>query len=646
MKLRRVGIENVRSFLERQDLELPGDISILIGPNGGGKTNLLDTAVLALRSFLLKSWMRRPSPTADTQDRYDWVNNDAVSPSLLEKHSAGTSLPQTIELDLELTKSDVESITRAKTEALQLQERARVRYSNFPGGAAGWSTEGLEPGKVFSYRIVNGTLQGVTTPGADTFRSYLETYEVNSRVREEYEQRPLSMPMISLPVNRSAGNVSASVSLADFNEYDIKRTVDAASSRASGSITTLAIGRLASRYRELLERDDGRARQGFRDDFGIRDFTGMLKSLGYEWDLQCTNPLKNQYDVSLSKQGTSFRVGAASSGERELLVYLFAIYALNVRDALIVVDEPELHLHPRWQQTLLGMFERLSRDTGNQFLMATHSPVFVSPSSIQYVSRVYAENQRSRIIRLGESQLPDRKHLFSVVNSQNNERIFFADLVVLVEGISDRIFFEALLRHFKVGDGSGRICEVVSVGGKSLFSQYEMLLKACHVPHVLVADLDYVREVGTPDLRALFAASGQAVKEKVIDDPTSIDGASLLARMDEAIASGSIGDLKELWDYVKSRQTRLRVDLTEEEKVALSSFIRDQRKKGRFILSKGPLEAYLPNGFKGKDLEKLIRLITEPNLWDRLPHGERGELQEICQDVAALIAGGERPAPA
>lgn len=640
MKLRRVGIENVRSFLDRQELQLPGDISIIIGPNGGGKTNLLDTAVLALRLFLLKSWMPRHNPTADWQDRYDWINNDALSAGLLERHSEGATLTQTIELDLEVTKPDVENIARAKAEAIDLEERSKSRYTSFPAqGAASWSLDGLEPGKVFSFRIVNGSLQSGESAGADIFRSYLETYEVNSRVREEYEQRPLSMPMISLPVNRSASNVAASISLAEFNEYDHKRTVDAASSRASGSITSLAIGRLASRYRELIERDDGRARAEFRDDAAIKSFTATLKALGYDWDLKCTNPLKNQYDMLLRKQGTSFRVGAASSGERELLVYLFAIYALNVRDALIVVDEPELHLHPRWQQTLLGMFERLSRDTGNQFIMATHSPVFVSPSSIQYVSRVYAENQRSRVVRLGENQLPERKHLFSIVNSQNNERVFFADLVVLVEGISDRIFFEALLRHFKVGDGSGKVYEVVSVGGKTLFSQYEKLLAACHVPYVLIADLDYVQEVGTPELKNLFTVSGQSLKQKVVDDSTSIDGASLLARMDEAVNTGSVEDLKPLWEYVKARHTRLRIDLEEAEKAALNIFLANQRKERRFILSKGALEAYLPIGCRGKNLEKLIRVLSEANFWDQLPGEGKPELEELASGVGAVLPG-------
>ena len=43
MLIRRIVIENVRSFLNRREMLFDGPISIIIGPNGGGKTNLLDT---------------------------------------------------------------------------------------------------------------------------------------------------------------------------------------------------------------------------------------------------------------------------------------------------------------------------------------------------------------------------------------------------------------------------------------------------------------------------------------------------------------------------------------------------------------------------------------------------------------------------
>src|SRR5690606_18753791 len=107
--------------------------------------------------------------------------------------------------------------------------------------------------------------------------------------------------------------------------------------------------------------------------------------------------------------------------------------------------------------------------TGNQFLMATHSPTFISPNSVQYVSRVYSENQKSRIVRLNSSALPRAKHQFEAINSQNNERIFFADLVVLVEGPSDRMVVERLLNNREASaGGGGATVEVVAVHGKMM----------------------------------------------------------------------------------------------------------------------------------------------------------------------------------
>jgi putative ATP-dependent endonuclease of OLD family len=55
MLVRKVAIENVRSFLDRAELMLDGPITIVIGPNGGGKTNLLDTVVIMLRRYLFAS---------------------------------------------------------------------------------------------------------------------------------------------------------------------------------------------------------------------------------------------------------------------------------------------------------------------------------------------------------------------------------------------------------------------------------------------------------------------------------------------------------------------------------------------------------------------------------------------------------------
>jgi len=345
--------------------------------------------------------------------------------------------------------------------------------------------------------------------------------------------------------------------------------------------------------------------------------------------------MANQYEMRLGKQGSTFRIGDASSGEKELLIYLLAIYALNVRDALILVDEPELHLHPKWQRTLLSLFERLADETGNQFVMATHSPTFVSPTTVQYVSRVYAQAQESRVVRIGEGALPELKHLFGIINSQNNERVFFADVVVLVEGISDRLFFEALCRHFKVGETPAKIYEVVSVGGKTLFDPYLKLLAACRIPAVVVADLDYVRELGDENIKTLFKVAEKTIKTDVLENSASIDGRTLVQRLEEAIGGGDLCALRRHWDYIKSRRTRLRDDLTSDEEKLLDGFVAAQRKQHRFVLRSGALEAYLPEGSKNKDLEKVIALTAAADFWAQLPVERTTELEEIMRRIAS-----------
>lgn len=47
-------------------------------------------------------------------------------------------------------------------------------------------------------------------------------------------------------------------------------------------------------------------------------------------------------------------------------------------DALILIDEPEISLHPTWQEKLADFFWDCHKDGGNEFVFATHSPTFVS----------------------------------------------------------------------------------------------------------------------------------------------------------------------------------------------------------------------------------------------------------------------------
>lgn len=392
---------------------------------------------------------------------------------------------------------------------------------------------------------------------------------------------------------------------------------------------------MATRLRHLESLDTGTAKATFKSDPSVAALSSVLTSLGYNWELILTDERRNRYDVRLEKGSVRFLLSTASSGERELLTYLFAVYGLNVRDALVVIDEPELHLHPRWQALLISLFERLAEDTGNQFVMATHSPSFVVPDTLPYLTRVYSDNEASRLVKLDTTPLPTPRHLFAIINSQNNERIFFADTVVLVEGTGDLLFYQRLLEREGVEALKTGRMELVAVGGKGNFPRYVDVLTAAKVRYGIIADLDYVSNTGDSSVKNLFEVNPRAIADDVIDNPKSLDGEALVGAIEAAVYSSDRAQLVELWEHIKERKRRRRPELTDGERQTLEEFLLRAKASGTFILSRGALENYLPLGLHRKDIDRLISHL-EGNWWDITPPETQEELRELGRWAAAL----------
>lgn len=56
MKVRSVTIENCKSYKNCESFILEADITLLVGPNAGGKSNTMDTLAVVLRKFFLDSY--------------------------------------------------------------------------------------------------------------------------------------------------------------------------------------------------------------------------------------------------------------------------------------------------------------------------------------------------------------------------------------------------------------------------------------------------------------------------------------------------------------------------------------------------------------------------------------------------------------
>ncbi|HCA8408620.1 TPA: AAA family ATPase [Klebsiella variicola] len=84
-------------------------------------------------------------------------------------------------------------------------------------------------------------------------------------------------------------------------------------------------------------------------------------------------------DVSFIKSSVSIPIKNLSSGELNVLTSLILINS-EIKDcSVVLIDEPEINLHPKWQEeiipTLMGCFSHI---TGCHFIIATHSPLVAS----------------------------------------------------------------------------------------------------------------------------------------------------------------------------------------------------------------------------------------------------------------------------
>lgn len=78
--------------------------------------------------------------------------------------------------------------------------------------------------------------------------------------------------------------------------------------------------------------------------------------------------------VSLGEARVAIESGALSSGEKHMLSFL--CYNAFAKNSCIFIDEPEISLHVDWQRILFPML--MEQSTGNQFIVATHSPFIYS----------------------------------------------------------------------------------------------------------------------------------------------------------------------------------------------------------------------------------------------------------------------------
>ncbi|WP_167761375.1 AAA family ATPase [Duganella callida] len=79
--------------------------------------------------------------------------------------------------------------------------------------------------------------------------------------------------------------------------------------------------------------------------------------------------------LKIMHNGENVPVQSLSSGEKQLIILLAHASLSKNKGGVVIVDEPELSLHLRWQEMLVD--ELVGGNKNNQYIFATHSPEIV-----------------------------------------------------------------------------------------------------------------------------------------------------------------------------------------------------------------------------------------------------------------------------
>lgn len=123
---------------------------------------------------------------------------------------------------------------------------------------------------------------------------------------------------------------------------------------------------------------------------------------------------------------------------------------------LLLIEEPEAHLHPQLQIRLLKHLEEVAKARGMQVIVTTHSTVISSAVSINNVIHVsQAEKPLAVPLRLCGLSEPSRKFVDRWLDVTKSN-LLFAKGVLLVEGIAEAIVVPELAKIVLQRFGEGR----------------------------------------------------------------------------------------------------------------------------------------------------------------------------------------------
>jgi putative ATP-dependent endonuclease of OLD family len=155
--------------------------------------------------------------------------------------------------------------------------------------------------------------------------------------------------------------------------------------------------------------------------------------------------------------------------------------------AIILLEEPEMFLHPQMQRSLYKTLRNIGET--NQVIYTTHSPHFVSIPEYTEVALVRKGLSGTKVTQ--SSLSPNAKRREKLIKEMDPERseLFFATRLLIVEGDTEKLAFPEYARKLSLDlDKAG--ATIVEAGGKRNLNDLVEIAASFGIPAGVVYDED------------------------------------------------------------------------------------------------------------------------------------------------------------
>lgn len=204
--------------------------------------------------------------------------------------------------------------------------------------------------------------------------------------------------------------------------------------------------------------------------------TSKFFSENYYIDFDSINDTDLWDSISLYFKVNNNKLPVSKLGLGQKNILFLALYILYLENNelenilnILLIEEPEAHLHPQLQRLL---FKKLQDMEKTQVIMTSHSAHIASDVEYKNMTVLYRRSEMAKSFTpFSQTSLePNTEKLLKRYFDVTRSEMFFAEKVVLVEGVTEQFVIESIMKYKYDYDLLDNNVSVISIHGRHFHS--------------------------------------------------------------------------------------------------------------------------------------------------------------------------------